>query len=56
MVDLLASYCFDAPPIRLNDLSWRKEGTTQHTLEQFWTLPYVLQRRYPARPSHPPAR
>jgi retinol-binding protein 3 len=41
MVDLLASYFFGAPPVHLNDLYLRKEGTTQHTLEQFWTLPYV---------------
>lgn len=48
MVDLLASYFFNAnPPVHLNDLSWRKAGTTEHRLQQFWTLPYVPGERYP---------
>jgi len=46
MVDLLASYFFGARPVQLNDLSLRKEGTTQHTLLQFWTLPYLPGNRY----------
>lgn len=47
MVDLLASYFLPSvPPVHLNDLSWRKRGTTQHILQQFWTLPYVPGERY----------
>lgn len=51
MVDLLASYLFPAQPVlQLNDLSWRQKGTTRHTSQQFWTLPYVPGPRYSNRP------
>jgi hypothetical protein len=47
MVDLLASYLFPAQPLlQLNDLSWREKGTTHHSTQQFWTLPYVSGPRY----------
>lgn len=47
MVELLASYLLPAQPLlQLNDLSWRKKGTTHHTSQQFWTLPYVPGPRY----------
>lgn len=47
MVDLLASYFFPAEPsVHLNDLSWRIAGSKQHTVQQFWTLPYVPGSRY----------
>ena len=47
MVDLLASYFFEAiPPTHLNDLSMRRPGTTEHTIQQWWTLPYVPGSRY----------
>ncbi|MHB1958317.1 MAG: S41 family peptidase [Acidobacteriaceae bacterium] len=47
MVDLLASYFFSGnKPVHLNDLSWRKEGTTEHDIQQWWTLPYVPGKRY----------
>lgn len=47
MVDLLASYFFSGDrSVHLNDLSWRKEGTREHDVQQWWTLPYVPGRRY----------
>lgn len=47
MVDLLASYFFSGnTPVHLNDLSWRKPGTKEHDIQQWWTLPYVPGTRY----------
>jgi C-terminal processing protease CtpA/Prc len=47
MVDMLASYFFPGDkPVHLNDLSLRKVGTTEHTIQQWWTLPYVPGKRY----------
>ncbi|HEY6333785.1 MAG TPA: S41 family peptidase, partial [Blastocatellia bacterium] len=41
MVDLLASYLFSGErPVHLNDLEFRKPGTTDYELTQWWTLPY----------------
>jgi retinol-binding protein 3 len=46
-VDLLATYFFSAQsPVHLNDLSLREKGTAEHSVQQFWTLPYVPGRRY----------
>jgi retinol-binding protein 3 len=47
MVALLASYFFSGEPaVHLNDLEWRKEGTREYTLTQWWVLPYVPGPRY----------
>jgi len=47
MVTLLASYFFSgAPPVHLNDLEFRKEGTKEYALTQWWVLPYVPGPRY----------
>ncbi|HEX6289276.1 MAG TPA: S41 family peptidase [Herpetosiphonaceae bacterium] len=46
LVALLTSYLFDFRPVHLNNLYWRRDGTTQ----QFWTLPYVPGRRYGDKP------
>jgi C-terminal processing protease CtpA/Prc len=47
MVALVSSYLFDAKPVHLNDLWWRKDGATH----QFWTLPHVPGRRFgPEKP------
>lgn len=42
MVALLCSYLFDAEPVHLNDLYWRRDNSTR----QWWTLPYVPGKRY----------
>jgi retinol-binding protein 3 len=47
MVALVASYLFSGnPPVHLNDIERRKEGTTDFEIRQFWTLPYVPGQRY----------
>jgi hypothetical protein len=47
MVDLLVSYFFSGDnPVHLNDISYRKPGTRDYTLTQWWTLPYVPGPRY----------
>jgi retinol-binding protein 3 len=47
MVALLSSYFFAAgQAVHLGDLSMRKPGTTEHTVQQSWTLPYVPGSRY----------
>ena len=47
MVGLLASYLFPANRrVHLNDISFRKPGTTDHTIQQWWTLPHVPGKRY----------
>jgi len=40
-VALISSYLFDAEPVHLNDLYFRKEDSTH----QWWTLPYVPGKR-----------
>jgi retinol-binding protein 3 len=47
MVTLLASYFFDGEPaVHLNDLEWRKAGTRDYTLTQWWVFPSVPGPRY----------
>lgn len=47
MVALLASYFFDGTvPVHLNDLEFRKKGTREYALTQWWILPYVPGPRY----------
>lgn len=47
MVDLLASYLFTGDePVHLNDIEFRKEGTREYTVTQWWILPYVPGQRY----------
>jgi C-terminal processing protease CtpA/Prc len=47
MVELFASYFFSGDaPVHLNDISFRKEGSTEHDSVQWWTLPYVPGKRY----------
>lgn len=42
MVTLLASYFFSGEPaVHLNDLEWRKKGTSEYALTQSWVLPYI---------------
>jgi len=44
---LFASYFFSGEhPVHLTDLEWRKEGTREYTLTQWWVLPYVPGPRY----------
>jgi hypothetical protein len=47
MVQLLASYFFGAEiPVHLNDLSWRQPGSRSQEVTQWWTVPYLLGKRY----------
>jgi hypothetical protein len=47
MVQLLASYFFGAEiPVHLNDLSWRQPGSRTQEVTQWWTVPYLLGKRY----------
>ena len=47
MVQLLASYFFGAEiPVHLNDLSWRQPGSRSQVVTQWWTVPYLLGKRY----------
>ena len=46
-VALLASYFVSgAEPVHLNDIEWRKAGSKEYRLEQWWTLPHVPGQRY----------
>jgi hypothetical protein len=45
-VALLATYFFGGDRVHLNDIEWRKEGTREYRLEQWWTLPYAPGPRY----------
>jgi hypothetical protein len=47
MVQLLASYFFGAEiPVHLNDLSWRQPGSRSQEVTQWWSVPYLLGKRY----------
>jgi hypothetical protein len=47
MVALLASYFFNGEvPVHLNDLEWRKEGTREYSVAQWWVFPFVPGPRY----------
>jgi len=47
MVTLLASNFFSGEPaVHLNDLEWRKKGTSDYALAQSWVLPYIPGPRY----------
>jgi len=47
MVTLLASYFFSGEPaVHLNDLEWRRAGTREYTLTQWWVFPSVPGPRY----------
>jgi retinol-binding protein 3 len=47
MVQLVASYFFgDQESVHLNDLAYRRMGTREEDLTQWWTLPYLPGRRY----------
>jgi retinol-binding protein 3 len=45
-VALLASYLLDGNTVHLNDLEFRKPGTREYSVQQFWTQAYVPGKRY----------
>jgi hypothetical protein len=48
-VALISTYLFDDQPVHLNNLYWREQdanGAYYERVQQYWTLPYVLGKRY----------
>jgi hypothetical protein len=46
-VALVASYFFSGDqPVHLNDIAYRRQGTSDYEIRQSWTLPYVPGQRY----------